>query len=176
MWVTRAHRASTPSRGKGTWLYTKQWDYCWIPVEGKKNKAMSRLVRHFIHSGRESESKWTGRGQASCWAFSATDFCQFSAFTWHSRKSNYWLSMQCKRDRLRRSFVPMAIQLFNTSRKGKREFNFSSWVSLSLSLALQLTILAILAPHLACGNKPCRLLIYLNNLFVYVLKIYNFIL
>ncbi|KAK0143583.1 putative RNA-directed DNA polymerase from transposon X-element [Merluccius polli] len=33
--------------------------------------------------------------------------------------SNRLLSMQCKTDRLRRTFVPMAIQLFNTSQKGK---------------------------------------------------------
>ena len=35
--------------------------------------------------------------------------------------SNRLLSMQCKTDRLRRSFVPTAIQLFNTPQKGKRE-------------------------------------------------------
>src|SRR4029434_9489475 len=43
------------------------------------------------------------------------------------------LSLSCSSDRLRKSFVPRAIQLFNATQKGRvREMDFSAWVYLSL--------------------------------------------
>ena len=42
------------------------------------------------------------------------------------------LSLACSSDRLRRSFVHRAIQLYNSMRKGRGEMVFSAWVYLSL--------------------------------------------
>lgn len=38
--------------------------------------------------------------------------------------SGRFLSLSCSTDRLRRSFVPRAIQLFNTTQRGRREMDF----------------------------------------------------
>ena len=66
------------------------------------------------------------------------------------------LSLSCSSDRLRKSFVPRAIQLFNATQKGRgREMDFSAWVYLSLPspshlisfiIPLSIPLLAILAP------------------------------